>query len=67
MYSCKVITQDFHYFSFRFWHFKGFGHFQVFEDFSLAASFFKYSSTSSYRVSSLLLVVPEVLFRGGAL
>ena len=40
MYSCKGITQDFHLFSF------GFGHFEVFEDFSLAASFFKYSSTS---------------------
>ena len=56
MYSCKGITQDFHSFSF------GFGHVEAFEDFSLVASFFKYSSTSSSGVSSSFLIVLEVLF-----
>ena len=37
---------------------KVFGHFGGFEDFSLAASFFKYSSTFSFGVSYFLLIVP---------
>ena len=38
------------------------GHFDDFEAFSLAASIFKYSSTSSTGVSSFLPIIPEVLF-----
>ena len=50
------------YTRFSFFFSFSFGHFEVFEDFSLVASFFKYSSTSSCAVSYLLLVVPKVLF-----
>ena len=42
-------------------------HFEDFEAFSLTASIFKYSSTSSIGVSSLLPIVLEVLFLDGAL